>query len=87
MSDCEKEIEAIKVYLRTGVYSINEVRKKLGEPELPDPNADSLIALTEQNGGVYVGTTQRVDFNVAELLPKVFGDMGNRNQTRTQSSV
>jgi hypothetical protein len=72
MNERENRIAALKIDLKSGLYSINEVRRKLGEPERLEPDADLLITWTTANGWVRLGTTERVAFSVTALLPEAF---------------
>ena len=51
MTRKEKEIRALKIYVETGVYTINEAREKLGESKVDNPAADTLLVLTERRIG------------------------------------
>jgi hypothetical protein len=79
MNRSEEQIEALRIDLKSGIYSINEVRRKLGEPARPEPEADVLIAWTVGNGWVHYGTTQPVEFNVTALLPEAFNGKINES--------
>lgn len=72
-------VDAWKVYVRAGVYTINEARKKMGEPEVEDPIAKKLIRHT-QNGWMTLDN-QPVRADVEALLPKAFE--GNVETNRT----
>ena len=75
MTHKEKEIRALRIYVRTGVYTINEVREKLGEPKVDHPDADTLLVLTEKAGWLHLDNTPvtvRVwvsSFQTSELGP------------------
>jgi hypothetical protein len=77
MNERERLIEASRIDLKNGTYTINEIRKRLGETERPEPEANKLLVLTTGRGWVTFGDKQPVRINVAELLPRAFdGDVG-----------
>ena len=77
MNAHEKLVESLKIDVKIGLYSINEARRKLGEPELTAPEADKLLVLTTDLGWVTLGDNQPVRVNVGALLPKAFnGSVG-----------
>jgi hypothetical protein len=71
MTAREKEARAMKIYVETGVYTINEAREKLGEVRVDAPEADKLIVLTEKAGWVHLDNTP-VSVRVEPLLPRAF---------------
>lgn len=71
----EKEVRALKIYVETGVYTINEAREKLGEPKVDDPEADKHLVLTERAGWLHLDDTP-VSVRVEPLLPKAFARLG-----------
>jgi hypothetical protein len=76
MTAREKEVRAMKIYVETGVYTINEARKKLGEATVDDPEADKLLVLTEKAGWLHLGNTP-VNVRVETLLPKAFAGLAD----------
>ena len=76
MTTREKEVRAMKIYVETGVYTINEVREKLGEPRVDDPEADKLLTLTEKAGWLHLDNTP-VNVRVETLLPKAFSRLAD----------
>jgi hypothetical protein len=71
MTAKEKEVRAMKIYVETGVYTINEAREKLGEARLDDPEADKLLVLTENTGWLHLDNTP-TSVRVEPLLPRAF---------------
>jgi hypothetical protein len=71
MTAREKEVRAMKIYVETGVYTINEAREKLGEARLDDPEADKLLVLTEKAGWLHLDNTP-ISVRVEPLLPRAF---------------
>lgn len=71
MTQREKEVRALKGYVESGVITINEAREKLGEPKLPEPEADQPLILTEKAGWLHLNNTP-VTVRIEALLPKAF---------------
>jgi hypothetical protein len=67
----ENEIRALKIDLESGIRTINEVREKLGEPSVDDPEADRLLILTTNAGWLHLDNIP-VKVRIEELLPKAF---------------
>ena len=80
----EKEVRAMKIYVETGVYTINEAREKLGEPRVDDPEADKLLVLTEKAGWLHLDNSP-VNVRVEALLPKAFGRLANVSDESTRN--
>jgi hypothetical protein len=74
MTRKDKEIRALKIYVETGVYTINEVREKLAEPKVDHPEADTLLVLTEKAGWLHLNNTP-VTVRVETLLPAAFANL------------
>jgi hypothetical protein len=74
MTRREKEIRALKIYVQTGVYTINEAREKLGEAKVDHPDADTLLVLTEKAGWLHLNNTP-VTIRVETLLPAAFANL------------
>jgi hypothetical protein len=72
----EKEVRAMKIYVETGIYTINEAREKLGEARVDDPEADKLLVLTEKAGWLHLDNTP-VNVRVEALLPKAFARLAD----------
>jgi hypothetical protein len=85
MTQKEKETRAMKIYVETGVYTINEAREKLGEPRVDDPEADKLLVLTEKAGWLHLDNTP-VNVRVEALLPKAFAHLTDIPEESEQSA-
>jgi hypothetical protein len=71
MNQKEQQIEALKIYVRIGVYTINEARKKLGEAPRSEPEADKLMVLTSGRGWLTLDN-HPARVVVEDLLPNAF---------------
>lgn len=71
MSTREDQIEALKIYVKTGVITINAARKKLGEAPRSEPEADQPLVLTSERGWIFLNN-RPVGVVVEDLLPVAF---------------
>jgi len=85
MTRKEKEIRAMKIYVETGVYTINEAREKLGEPKVDHPDADTLLVLTEKAGWLHLNNTP-VTVRVETLLPAAFSNLAKEDAEPEKAS-
>lgn len=82
MTRQEEKAWALKIRLESGQYTINEVRGKLGEPKVEEPEADRLLILTEKAGWVHLGDNTPVKVRIEPLLPKAFARLPLRKRRR-----
>ena len=85
MTRKEKEIRALKIYVETGVYTINEAREKLGESKVDNPDADALLVLTEKAGWLHLNNTP-VTVRVETLLPAAFAKLSKVDAAPEENS-
>jgi hypothetical protein len=69
------EIRALKIDVENGLYTINEVRERLGESKVADAEADQLLMLNKKAGWLHLDNTA-VKVRVEALLPKAFARLG-----------
>jgi hypothetical protein len=66
-----EQVEALKIRVRTGLKTINEVRAELGEAPRAEPEADQLLILTSGRGWLTLDNRE-VRLVVEDLLPEAF---------------
>jgi len=73
----QEQIEALKIRVRSGLNTINEARKRLGEAPRTEPEADQLLILTAERGWLTLDN-RPVRVVVEDLLPQAFNrDVGH----------